>query len=287
MAKKILVPLPSRDFDPSEAAISWRYLTDHGLNIVFATPDGKPSEGDPLMLTGQGLDFWGKIPGLQKLPLVGLMLRARKDARGAYRQMKSSAEFSNPIAWQKIQVSDYDGLLLPGGHWARGMREYLESSELQQVVAEFFRLDKPVAAICHGVLLAARSKDGVTGRSVLYGRKTTGLTWALEKSAASITRFTRYWDPNYYRTYPELPGQPFGYQSTQQEVSRLLASTSDFLDVPKEAPQYWRKTSGLFRDTLSDRRASWVVRDGNYVSARWPGDLYQFCQVFTDLHTLK
>ena len=56
------------------------------------------------------------------------------------------------------------------------MREYLQSARLHEVVAEAFRRGMPVAAICHGVLLAARSIDPATGRSVLYGRRTTSLT---------------------------------------------------------------------------------------------------------------
>src|SRR5438045_8840077 len=55
------------------------------------------------------------------------------------------------------RASAFDALLLPGGHRARGMREYLESEILQRHVASFFDKEKPVAAICHGVLLAARS----------------------------------------------------------------------------------------------------------------------------------
>jgi putative intracellular protease/amidase len=181
-----------------------------------------------------------------------------------------------------LSVHSFDGLLLPGGHWARGMREYLESDVLQQLVAAFFAADKPVAAICHGVLLAARSRD-VSGKSVLYGRKTTALTWALEKSASGIASVTRWWDRGYYRTYPDEPGQPEGYMSVQQEVTRALADPADFLDVPVGAPDYRGKTSGLSRDSADDERSSWVVRDRNYLSARWPGDVHAFARQFSEM----
>jgi putative intracellular protease/amidase len=36
----------------------------------------------------------------------------------------------------------------------------------------------------------------------------------------------------------------------------------------------------LFRDTPTDARAAFVVRDGNYVSARWPGDVHTFARTF-------
>ncbi len=250
--------------------------------MTFATPDGWPGQGDPVMLTGIGLDPWGNIPLLRNVRLVGLMLRANRDAREAYRAMLASPEFAAPFRWDALSAQGFDGLLLPGGHWARGMREYLESDVLQQLVAAFFAADKPVAAICHGVLLAARSRD-VSGKSVLYGRKTTALTWALEKSASGIASITRWWDRGYYRTYPDEPGQPEGYMSVQQEVTRALADQGDFLDVPAGAPDYRSKTSGLSRDSASDERPSWVVRDRNYLSARWPGDVHAFARQFAEM----
>ncbi len=177
----------------------------------------------------------------------------------------------------------YDALVLPGGHRARGMRGYLESLEVQQMAVDSFRAGRPVGAICHGVLVAARASDPATGRSVLHGRKTTALTWALERKAWSLAMYTRFWDANYYRTYTEEPGEPFGFMSVQQEVTRALAAPSDFEDVARDAPSYRRKTSGRARDTMTDARPAWVVRDGLYVSARWPGDVHTFARTFCEV----
>ena len=279
----VLIPLPNRDFDPSEVAISWQLLRAAGHRVRFATPDGRPAEGDPLMLSGEGLDPWGWLPGARRLKLIGLLLRARRGAREAYGLMLADAEFHQPLRYEQLDVADFDGLLLPGGHWARGMRGYLESQVLQAFVGAFFSSGKPVAAICHGVLLAARS-PGAAGRSALYGRKTTALTWVMEKSAWDLTRFfARFWDADYYRTYLEAPGEPSGHMSVQAEVTRALARPEDFLDVPKDAADHLRKTSGLHRDSPSDSRPAWVVRDGNYISARWPGDVHGFAQGFIEL----
>ncbi len=66
-------------------------------------------------------------------------------------------------------------------------------------------------------------------------------------------------------------------------MTRALASPGDFLDVPRSASDYARKTSGLARDSASDARPAWVVRDGNYVSARWPGDVHTFARTFLDV----
>ncbi|WP_220813758.1 type 1 glutamine amidotransferase domain-containing protein [Pseudomonas paralcaligenes] len=279
----VLIPLSRRDYDPSEAALAWRQLRRAGYRVCFATPDGQPAEPDPQMVSGEGLDPWGRLPGLRRLKLLGLLLRARRDAREACAEMLGDPDYRQPLRHERLRVEDFAGLVLPGGHWARGMREYLESEALQRFVAAFFAADKPVAAVCHGVLLVARSR-GADGRSVLHGRKTTGLTWKMEKTAWDLTRFYgRWWDGDYYRTYAEAAGEPAGYMSVQGEVGRALASPDDFLDVPKGAPDFWRKTSGLHRDTTTDSRPAWVVRDGNYVSGRWPGDMHELMRRFIEL----
>jgi hypothetical protein len=99
-----------------------------------------------------------------------------------------------------------------------------------------------VAAICHGVVLAARSTSAKTGKSVLYGRRTTALTWKLERSAWLLSRYAgRWWDRDYYRTYREQAGEPSGYRSVQAEVTRALARPEDFFDVPGDASDRFRK----------------------------------------------
>jgi putative intracellular protease/amidase len=277
---RVLFLLPARDFDPSEAAVSWRVLIDASHIVGFATPDGQPAVADEIMMTGKGLDVWGAIPLLRNWPLIGLLLRANRDARDAYAGMIADRGYVAPQRWDGVDPAAFDALLLPGGHRARGMRDYLESDILQRHVTDFFEANKPVAAICHGVLLAARSISKHTGRSVLYGYRTTALTWALERSAWSLARVTRFWDPNYYRTYLEQDGQPNGFMSVQQEVTRALARTEDFQDVPATDPDYRRKTSGLQRDSIDDATPAFVVRDRNYVSARWPGDAHTFAKTF-------
>jgi putative intracellular protease/amidase len=283
LSKTVIIPLPRRDFDPSEAAVSWQLLRRDGHRVVFATPDGQAATADPLMLSGEGLDLWGFVPLLRKVKLLGLALRANASARRAYAEMERDPAFLHPLRYEQLRVADFDGMLLPGGHWSRGMREYLESQVLQTFVGAFFDASKPVAAICHGVVLAARSRLA-SGRSALHGRRTTALTWRLESSAWMLMRYCgRFWDPSYYRTYSEQPGEPRGYRSVQAEVTRALASPEDFLDVPDDVPDHSRKSSGLFRDTLHDTRPAFVVTDSNYVSARWPGDVHTFATRFSQI----
>jgi protease I len=127
----VLIPLPSYDFDPTEAAVPWRVLRARGHRMVFATPDGRPGEADPKMVTGAGLG------------VLAPFLKADAAGRAAYQAMTQAPEFVRPIAYAEIATADADALLLPGGH-APGMRPYLESPMLQALVAEFFAREKPV-----------------------------------------------------------------------------------------------------------------------------------------------
>jgi putative intracellular protease/amidase len=278
----VIFPIPSRDFDPTEIAVSWQILKSRGHKVIFATPDGKPGEADAIMIDGIGLDRWSRVPILRNLRVIGLVLRANRDARRAYRELLTDSEFAAPQRWDALRVQDFDGLLLGGGHRARGMREYIDSPVVQKFVADFFASGKPIAAICHGVLLAARSRDAA-GRSVLHGRRTTALTWKQERTASALAHFGRPWDRNYYRTYPETAGQAAGFMSVEAEVKRALASPDDFIDVPTDDPTFTKKTSGLWRDTLADSSPAWVVHDGNYISARWPGDVHTFAGSFSEM----
>lgn len=286
---KIIIPIPSRDFDPTEVAVSWQILHNAGHRVQFATPDGQPGRADPLMLSGEGLDAWGFIPLLRKLRLIGLLLRAHKPARRAYAAMLRDADFCRPLRYEQLRVDDFDAMLLPGGHAPR-MKAYLESLPLQAFVADFFDAcdaagrPRPIAAVCHGVVLAARAISLRTGRSVLYGRRTTALTWKLERSAWLLSVFwARFWDPLYYRTYSESDEEPLGYRSVEMEVRRALARPEDFCDVPPGTPGFLLKTAGIARDSLNNARPAWVVRDDNYLSARWPGDVHTLALAFAGL----
>lgn len=247
--KKILVPLPATDFDPTEVAVPWKILKAAGHTAVFAFPDAKPGRADSRMATGKDL---GLLKGL---------LMADANGVAAYRELEASAEFQNPIPWDQMRSEDYDGLLLGGGH-APGMRSYLESPHAQKMTVEFFERNAPVAAICHGTVVAARSISPKTGKSVLWGRKTTCLTWMQEMIAWTLTRA---WLGDYYRTYRD--------KTVQSEIVSVLRESGDFSAGPLP----------LRRDAPSDLSAGYIVRDGNYVSARWPGDAHRFGAEFAKL----
>ena len=242
---RVLIPLPDRDFDVTEVSVPWRALTDDGHETVFATARGDQApEADRRLLEGV---LFGR-------------LGAEPEPKSFYRELVREPAFQRPLAWAGLRPADYDGLLLVGGH-APGMREYLGSTVLQAKVAEFWSLDRPVGAICHGVLVLARTRDPDTGRSVIADRQTTCLPKYMERGAYYLTAWRL---GRYYRTYPAY---------VEDEVTAALADPHQFVRGPH----------ALRRGTSTDHRAAFVVQDANYVSARWPGDAYLFAERFAGL----
>lgn len=229
------MPLPDRDFDVTEVAVPWKLLTEAGHEVVFATETGATPVCDPLLITGV---LFGK-------------LGARPEPIAFYREMENAPNFLAPRAWSGLDAASFDALFLAGGH-APGMRQYLGSDVVQSLTAAFFATPKPIAAICHGVLVAARSKRA-DGTSVLHGLRTTCLPKYMERSAYLATFWLR---GRYYRTYDAY---------VEEEVTAALAKPEDFERGPRELSK---------RGTREDDTHAFVVEDGRYVSGRWPGDAY-------------
>jgi putative intracellular protease/amidase len=240
---RILCPVPDRDFDTTEVAVPWHVLTRAGHEVVFATERGGAAPAcDPRLLTG----------------VIFGQLGAAPDAQALYARLVEDAAFRAPIAWSAIEPADYQALLLPGGH-APGMRQYLGSAELQAKVAAFWALDpphgRPVGAICHGVLVLARAIHPVSGRSVLHASRTTCLPKYMERTAFFLTAWRL---GRYYRTYPAY---------VEDEVRAALDDPRQLVDGPRELTA---------RGTDENDTPAWIVEDGRYVSARWPGDAWRF-----------
>lgn len=227
---RVLVPLPDRDFDVTEVAVPWRLLTDAGHTVVFATESGAVPAADPRLITGV---LFGQL-GAEAEPI------------DFYRAMLTDPGYLAPLTWATLDVESFDALLMPGGH-APGMRQYLGSTELQGRVRDFWALERPVAAICHGVLPLARA-------GVLSGVQTTCLPKYMERSAFLLTAWRL---GRYYRTYPAY---------VEDEVR---ASGAHFVRGPR---------AGTRRGTAVDDSPAFTVQDGRYLSARWPGDAYLFAK---------
>ena len=230
----ILMPLPDLDFDPTESAIPWNVCNLHGWVVKFSTEHGNIAQTDLNKLNG---------------PLPGL-ISASKKAQAAYQAMTQDQYFQHPIPYAEIDPDYYSALLLPGGD-APGMRQYLESSVLQHKVLQFWQKDKLIGAICHGLLVLARTIDPQTKHSILYGHKVTALPKSLDRFAY---RFDNWFLRHGYIMYSSC---------VADEVCACLEYPGDYSPGPNMFSPY-------------------AVYDDNLVTSRWYLDAEGFAQCFAN-----
>lgn len=246
MAMKVLILLPECDYDPTESSLPWKAMQQAGYSLTFTTPEGKVAAADT-RLTDKGFS------------LLSPFLMTRKPDISVYFQMAASPEFQNPVPYDEIIPQDFDALLIPGGH-APGMKTMMESSFAHTICRYFMDNNLPLAAVCHGVLVLCRAK-GADGLSLLNGRHTTALPASMELSAWAVTL---PWLGNYYRTYPT---------TVEAEVKQSVGDSGSFNKGPFLP----------LRDSAESHRFGFTVRDGNYLSARWPGDCNKFSAEWVEL----
>jgi len=235
---RILVPLPLTDFDPTEVAVSWAALSEAGHSLIFATESGTRAAADARTLgRGEG-------------PLPPPSLWAHADNIVLYDHLVDSAAFATPIRWADAAMADFDAILFPGGH-GPGMRPYCDSADVRRLAGEAFAAGQLIAAICHGVLPLARTRRA-DGQPLLDGRRTTSLTGFMERLSIWMTR-RRLGD--HYRTYPE---------TVEAETRRAIGSAGAYLRGPLLPHYATRERPDL----------GFIVEDGDYISARWPGDAW-------------
>ena len=76
---------------------------------------------------------------------------------------KPGHNFVLNYSFDSVEVTDYDGLVIAGGR----APEYLRlNKKVIEIVQYFFKADKPVAAICHGIQI-------LTAADVVKGKKLT------------------------------------------------------------------------------------------------------------------
>jgi putative intracellular protease/amidase len=180
-------------------------------------------------------------------------LAASPEAQALYHRAWDTQAFQRPIRFAELDPARHAALVLPGGH-APCTRQVLECTILRERALAFHRAGRTIAAICHGPVVLARTIDGATGRSILHGRRVTALPKHFEAAAWLATAW-RLGD--YYRTYPTW---------VQDEVSRAAGGRRRFCVGP------W----------LPSAQRPFAVRDGNLVTARWPGDAGRFAQALLD-----
>jgi putative intracellular protease/amidase len=135
-----------------ELATPYQMMEGVGLDILFATPDGRPSPLDPASLAEPWL-----------LPAGHWFLG----------QESLTAKLKKPLDIADVDATNLDGIFLVGGTGT--LWDFPGCSALGALITNLFAEGKPVAAVCHGVvgLLTATAPDG---SPLVKGKKLTAFS---------------------------------------------------------------------------------------------------------------
>ena len=132
------------------------HFIDHDCKVVIASPEGGQPPIDPTSELTENITASNR--------------RFQDDEKAKY-------QLAHTQKLDDLEVTDFDGLFLPGGH---GPMFDLASSELSgRLISAFYSSGKPIGAVCHGP--AALLKAAEYDPTLLNGRKVTGFSDIEEK----------------------------------------------------------------------------------------------------------
>ena len=132
-----------------------------------------------LMFVGDFVEDYEAMVPFQMLTMVGCQVdavcpdkKAGDAVKTAIHDFEGDQTYSEKVGhnfqitadFDGVKVANYDGLVIPGGRAPEYLRLYPRVLEITQ---EFFKANKPVAAICHGPQILAAA-------GVLEGRECCG-----------------------------------------------------------------------------------------------------------------
>ncbi len=171
-AKHVLIVLTSHDrlgdtgektgFWLEELAAPYYAFKDSGARITLASPAG----GQP------PLDPKSNSPDFQ----TDDTRRFESDA-AAMKQLATTETLST------VRAADYDAIFYPGGHGP--LWDLVSDEDSIRLIEEFWRGEKPVAAVCHAPIVLANARDDA-GNYLVKGRDVTGFTNS-EEEAVGLT----------------------------------------------------------------------------------------------------
>jgi aldehyde dehydrogenase (NAD+) len=131
-----------------ELVAAWKVFLNRGFQVIIATPDGAPATVEPASVE----------------PESCLMSENELNEMLAFVEPRRT-ELDSPRNLGTLLDEDIDGVYIPGGYGPTA--QYRSNENVGAFMERCFRLDLPVAAVCHGVAaLLATSSNGFAGRKV-------------------------------------------------------------------------------------------------------------------------
>lgn len=145
-----------------EFAAPYYTLSDAGAEIVIASPEGGQPPIDPKSAAPESQTEATK--------------RFDKD-------QELQDRLANTQKLAEISAKDFDAVFYPGGHGP--LWDLTTNKESIQLIEDFWKAGKPVAAVCHAPSVLLNVKDA-NGNPLVEGKQVTGFT-NTEEEAVQLT----------------------------------------------------------------------------------------------------
>lgn len=145
-----------------EFAAPYYVFSDAGAEIVLASPKGGQPPIDPK----------------SDAPESQTEATKRFKADPSLQQL-----LANTKKLSEVSADDFDAVFYPGGHGP--LWDLSSDQDSIQLIEDFWKANKPVAAVCHAPSVLLNVKDG-NGEALVKGKKVTGFT-NTEEEAVQLT----------------------------------------------------------------------------------------------------
>ncbi len=150
-------------FWAEEFATPYYFLKDKGFDIVLASPKGGQPPIDPK----------SELPDFQT-----------ESTKRLDNDQKAKQQLANTLKLSEVSQSDFDAIFYPGGHGP--LWDLVEDQNSIALIQEFYKNNKPVAAVCHAPAVFKNTKNE-DGTPLVKGKKVTGFTNG-EEAAVELTK---------------------------------------------------------------------------------------------------
>jgi putative intracellular protease/amidase len=188
MAKKVLCILSEYGFWGEELVGPLEALDTHGYEVVFVTSKGKrPPALPPSMDStyfdpplGRGVTSpemaaktkaWDQSPRLAHPVNLSTWLPERP-YRASSNYLREQEAYNNRLDDVSKELDDYVALLIVGG--SGPIVDMVNNYRVHELVLDFYKKDKPIAAECYGVTCLAFARNQEDRKSIIAGRHVTG-----------------------------------------------------------------------------------------------------------------
>jgi putative intracellular protease/amidase len=188
MAKKVLCILSEWGYWGEELVGPLEALDAAGYEVVFATNTGKrppalpPSMDETFMdpPLGRGVTSpemaektkaWNASKRLDKPTSLKDWL-PEKPYRSSHNYLREQEAYNNRLDEISKELDEYAAILLVGG--SGPIVDMANNYRVHELILDFYRKDKPIAAECYGVACLAFARSEEDRKSIIQGRHVTG-----------------------------------------------------------------------------------------------------------------